>query len=313
MRAITMSGFGVDAGPAEHPTPSPAPGQVLVRVHASSVNGFDVSVAAGYLQGMMEHRFPVVLGKDFAGTVEAVGDGVSRFGVGDRVFGVVMQPFLGDGGFAEYVAVDAHGPITAVPDGLDLTTAGALGLAGAAAHDSVAAIAPVSGETVLISGATGGVGAIAVQLAAAVGATVIATATPGEEASFVTGFGATHTVDYTGDLAAQVRAIAPDGVDAVLHLAGDGTALFALLVPGGRLASTLGFTPEQTNDLGVTVTTIMANPASSTLDALAVKAATAALQVPVTRTYPLHEVPQALADFRGGTLGKLAVNVAAGE
>ena len=80
-----------------------------VRVHAASVNGFDVAVANGYLKGMMEHRFPVVLGKDFAGTVDAVGAGVDRFQVGDRVFGVVTKPYLGDGSFAEYVTVPDRG------------------------------------------------------------------------------------------------------------------------------------------------------------------------------------------------------------
>nr|MDT0665373.1 alcohol dehydrogenase catalytic domain-containing protein [Micromonospora sp. DSM 115978] len=132
------------------------------------MNGFDLSVAAGYLAGMMEHRYPLVLGKDFAGTVAAVGDGVSRFSVGDAVFGVVTKPFLGDGGFGEYVTVPEQVGIAALPEGVDLTVAGALGLAGTAAVDALDAASPQTGETVLVSGATGGVGAIAVQYAEAV-------------------------------------------------------------------------------------------------------------------------------------------------
>jgi len=106
-------------------------------------------------------------------------------------------------------------------------------------------VAPAAGQTVLISGATGGVGAYAVQLAAARGARIIATARPGEAADFVLRLGAAHAVDYTGDLAAQVRSISPGGVDAVIHLAGDGLRFADLVVPGGRFASTPGLGPEQ--------------------------------------------------------------------
>src|SRR2546429_7474521 len=105
MRAVVVSEPGAKPAPTEVPTPQPGAGEVLVKVQASSVNGFDLSVAGGHVVGMMEHRFPVVLGKDFAGTVEAVGEGVTRFAVGDKVFGVVTKAFLGDGGFCEYVAV----------------------------------------------------------------------------------------------------------------------------------------------------------------------------------------------------------------
>ena len=178
MKAIAIDDFG--APPSLHDLPVPAPGEdeVLVRVQASSVNGFDVSVANGRLKGMMEHRFPVVLGRDFAGTVEAAGPGVQSLRPGDAVFGVVTKPALGDGAFGEYVTAPVA--YTArVPAGLDLAVAGALGLAGTAALAAVDAVAPLPGQTVLISGATGDVGAFAVQLAAASGAYVISTARPG--------------------------------------------------------------------------------------------------------------------------------------
>jgi len=306
MRAIVIAEQG--AGPAltEMPIPQPAAGEVLVLVRASSVNGFDTAVAAGYLAGMMEHRFPLVLGKDFAGTVAAVGDGVTRFAVGDPVFGVVTKPFLGDGGFGEYVTVSDQIGITALPESVDVASAGAVGLAGTAAVDALDALAPQAGETVLISGATGGVGAIAIQYAAAAGAQVIATARPGAEAEFVRGLGAAHAVDHTGDVAAQVRAISPDGVEAVLHLAGDGGALAALLTDKGRLASTLGLGAEQ----HPAATSVMANPTAGTLDRLAADIAAGRLTVPVARSYPLAEVPAAFGDFATGTLGKIAITVA---
>lgn len=309
MRAIAIDDFGAPPGVTELPQPTPGPGEVLVRVRASSINGFDAATAAGLLEGMMEHRFPVVLGKDFAGTVEAAGEGVTRFGVGDDVFGVVMKPFLGDGGLGEYVAVAEGYGLTRLPAGLDHVAAGALGLAGTAALNAVDAIGAGAGRAVLVAGASGGVGAFATQLAAARGATVIATARPGEEAGLVRELGAAHIVDYTGDLLDQVRAIAPDGVDAVVHLAGDPAALADLLAPGGLLASTLGAGPDALTRTDVTVVAINADPSAATLDALAAEAVSGRLRVPITRTYGLADVPQALTDFGAGAAGKFAVAV----
>jgi NADPH:quinone reductase-like Zn-dependent oxidoreductase len=304
MRAIAVTDYGTPPALTDLPKPEPGPGEVLVHVRASSINGFDAAVAAGMLKGMMEHRFPVVLGKDFAGVVEALGEGASLFAPGDEVFGVVMKPFLGDGGLGEYLVVGEQHGIARVPDGLDLQTAGALGLAGSAARNAVDAIAPTAGELVLISGATGGVGAIALQYSVAAGAEVIATARPGTEEDFVRGLGATHVVDYSGDVAAQVRTIAPPGVAAIVHLAGDADQLTALLAPGGRIASTLGYGPDQ----HAAAVAVMANPDTPTLDRLVADAAGGELRVPITRVYPLEETPQALADFGAGAHhGKLGI------
>ncbi|MFB4285611.1 NADP-dependent oxidoreductase [Nonomuraea sp. MTCD27] len=309
MRAVTLNSVPESPALADLPTPRPEAGEVLVKVAVSSINGFDAATAAGYLQGAMEHRFPLVVGKDFAGTVEALGEGVEGFTVGQAVFGVVMKPFLGTGSLAEYVTVPAGHGIAPIPQGLGVQEAGALGLAGTAALDSLNAVAPAEGETVLVSGATGGVGALAVQLAAARGARVIATARPGTEADFVTGLtdAEIHVVDFSGDLPAQVRALAPEGVDAVLHLAGDGAGLASLLRPGGRLASTLGLTADAVEGSGVTVHTIMADTNPQALAALAAQAASGALRVPVTAAYPLERAPEAFAAFGAGALGKLAV------
>jgi NADPH:quinone reductase-like Zn-dependent oxidoreductase len=307
MHAIAIGDFGAAVAVIDLPEPKPEPDEVVVRVRASSVNGFDAAVAAGLTKGLMEHRFPVVLGKDFAGIVEAVGGKVTRFIVGDEVFGVVMKPYLGDGSFAEYVCVGEGYGLTHLPAGLAIPAAGALGLAGAAALDAVEAVAPSTGETVLIAGATGGVGGYAIQLAVARGAKVIATAKPGPGVDFVRDLGAAHSVDYTGDLAAQVRAIAPDGVHALLHFAGDAAPLVDLLSTGGRLASTLGFGPDAMARPDATATAVNANPDRPTLDRLAVEAAAGRLRIPVTRTYILTEVPKALTDFTAGHIGKLAV------
>jgi NADPH:quinone reductase-like Zn-dependent oxidoreductase len=310
MRAFAMNDFESQPTIVDLPRPEPGPGEVLVRVRASSLNGIDLGTAAGMLKGMIEYAFPVVLGKDFAGTVEATGPGSNKFAIGDSVFGVVFNPTpLNTRAFAEFVVVPEEPHITRIPEGLDFAHAGAIGLAGTAALQAVEAIASAPGEAVLISGATGGVGALAVQLAARRGSTVIATARPGDEAEFVQGLGAAHTVDYAGDPTAAVRAIRPEGVDGIIHLAGDGVALAELLVPNGRFASTVGVGPDQLAGRPLTATSIMANPETSVLDQLASAIVAGELRVPIHRTYPLDQIGQAMADFGGGTLGKLAIAV----
>jgi NADPH:quinone reductase-like Zn-dependent oxidoreductase len=304
MRAIALTQPGSAPAPLTVADPVPAAGEVLVRVAAASLNGFDVSVAGGHLVGMMEHVYPVVLGKDFAGAVEAVGDGVDGVAVGDAVFGVVMKPVLGDGSFGELVTAGT-GNLAKIPAGVDVPTAGALGLAGAAALGVLDALAVRPGQSVLVVGATGGVGSLLTQYAAASGARVIATARSGAGAGFVREHGAETVVNPDEDLAAQVAAVAPGGVDAIAHLAGDPAALLPLLAPDGRLASTRGFGAEQ----HPAATAVMASPDAATLTRLAADVASGALQVPVTKTFTLDEVPAAIAGFSGGTLGKHAVAI----
>jgi NADPH:quinone reductase-like Zn-dependent oxidoreductase len=308
MHAVAFPAFGAGLAVTELPVPAPGPGEVLVRVRASSVNGFDLGVLGGYLQGVYEYEFPVVLGKDFAGVVVAIGADVTGLAVGDDVFGVVMRPALGQGGFAEYVVVGAQYGIARLPEGLDHLRAGALGLAGTAALNAISAVDPGPGETVLVSGATGGVDAYAVQLAAARGARVIATGRPGAEAAFVTALGASVAVDRA-ELVAEVRALAPDGVQAALHLAGDGSTVAGLLAKGGRLASTLHFSPDDAGERELKVTAVMADPSTATLEKLAAEVVAGRLRVPLAKTYVLADAAEAVADFTTGTVGKLAVEI----
>ncbi|HEY3549401.1 MAG TPA: NADP-dependent oxidoreductase [Propionicimonas sp.] len=289
--------------------PEPAEGEVRVRVHAASVNGFDLAVANGYLTGMMEHRFPVVLGKDFAGTVDAIGPGVEGYAHGDRVFGVVTKAFLGDGSFGELVTVPVAIGVAPLPDAVSFADGAAVGLAGTAASDAVAAAHLSAGQTVLIAGATGGVGGYAVQLAAAAGATVIATAHTEQETVLVTGLGAAQVVDHTGDVASQVRSGHPDGVDVVIHLAGDPAALLATVRDGGRFVSTLIGTPDQVPSTTVTVVPVYATPTGEVLGALAAAVADGRLRVSIDSVFPLAEMPDALAHFTSGTRGKVVITI----
>jgi NADPH2:quinone reductase len=311
MRAVGMKGFETGLTLLDLPVPEPGPGEVLVRVSFASLNGFDVFAAGGSLKDMMEHRFPVVIGKDYSGTVEALGGGVSRVEMGDEVFGTLMRDYVGDGTFAEYVVIPEAVGLTKVPAGLGLSDAGALGLAGSAAQECIEAIDLSSEDTVLISGATGGVGAFAIQLAVARGAEVIATARPGEQTDFVKELGARHVVDYTGDLPSQIRSIRPEGVDAAIHAAGDGTTVAAVVAPDGRFASTLGVGSDQLGDKKLGATAVMAVPTADVLDGLAAEVAAGRLRVPIQSTYRLEEAPKAIAHFTEGHYGKIAITTGA--
>ncbi|MFY1688221.1 NADP-dependent oxidoreductase [Plantactinospora sp. WMMB782] len=302
--------FGAMPEVRELPEPTPGDGEVKIEVQTSSLNGYDAKLAGGFLAGELEHQFPVVLGRDFAGIVTEVGPGVRGFMPGEKVFGVVAKPGLGDGSFGEYVVVPEEMGLAPLPAGVDYRCAGVLGLAGIAALASVDAIGPGHGETLLISGATGGVGHYAVQLAAARGATVIATAEAGPAADLLHELGAAHTVDHRADLAAQVRQLAPDGVDGAIHLAGDPETVADLVTPGGRFASTVGVDAEQLGDRELNVSTVEAIPDRIVLDHIATEAAADRLRPSIARTYLLDEVPQAFTDFNNsGTVGKLAVAI----
>ena len=307
MRVITLPEFGSALELREIATPQPAAGEVRVRVHAAAVNGFDVAVAAGSLEGLMEHRFPVVLGKDFAGIVDALGDGVTEYAVGDRVFGVVTKPYLGDGSFGEFVVVPASTGLAKLPAQIDFARGAALGLAGTAAQAAVDAAQLSEGNTVLIVGATGGVGNQAIQLAAATGATVIATARTALGIAQVRLLGASEVVDHTQNLTAAVLATHADGVDAVLHFAGDAATVLPTVRAGGRFVSTLLGSPDQLSTDTVTVIPISANPTNEVLTRLAESLVAGRASVTVQGSYALEDAAEALDDFESGARGKLVI------
>ncbi len=287
-----------DAAPAviDVPDLSPADGEVLIRIDAASVNGFDLAIAAGRVWDSMPADFPVVLGRDYGGTVAATAAGVEGFAVGQPVAGIVTGPRLGPGSIGEFYVASA-GKVTARPDRVSAVDAAAVGLAGVTAATALDELELGSDDVLLISGATGGVGSFAVQLAAIAGARVIATAAPGEASAFVGSLGAHEVVDFAGDLAAAVRAVAPEGVTAVLHAAGDAVALAGLLNPAGRLVSLLGVTPEQAGRDDVVVTPIQSKYTPSRMGGLLDAVAAGRLTVPVGATFPLAAATEALEWF----------------
>lgn len=309
MRALAIERR--DAAPAvvDVADPSPRDGEVSIRVEAASVNGFDLSIAAGRIWDSMPADFPVVLGRDYAGSIAAVGEGVDGFAVGQPVAGIVTGPRLGPGSIGDYYVAPAA-KVTARPDAVSAVDAAAVGLAGVTAATAMDALAVGGDDTLLISGATGGVGSFAVQLAVAAGARVVATAAPGEASEFVASLGARDVVDFAGDMAAAVRAVAPGGVTAVLHAAGDAAALGELLAPGGRLVSLLGATSEQVGRDDVTVTPIQSKYTPERMGRLLDAVAAGRLMVAVGKMFPLAEALDALEWFKDPRhLGKVVVTI----
>ena len=290
------------------------PDDVRVAIRAASVNGFDVFQANGYLIGMMEHQFPAVIGRDFAGVVDAVGPGVTAFTVGDEVIGFVPSiPPLEHGSFAESI-VASDLVLAKKPAGLDFDVGAAIPLAGSAAIDLLDAVDLAARDTVLVVGATGGVGTFVTQIAAHRGAVVIATARSDEEAS-VRALGATHTVDWSGGgLVEAVRALYPDGVTAVIDLVDQKDALTelgAILRPGGRVATLLGAADiEAFAARGIVASNVNAATTPDKIQRLANLVASDRLRVVMQAIYPLDRAPEAIAAFQAGTRGKIVLTVA---
>jgi NADPH:quinone reductase-like Zn-dependent oxidoreductase len=310
MRAFSLDGFGSPPALSELPTPVPADGELLVRVQASSVNPVDNAIAAGLLNGMFEHEFPVVLGRDLAGVVEQAGPGAARFAAGDDVFGFVLHadPAVGRGTWAELITV-AEARVARKPAGVELAAAGATPLAGIAALYAVDALGLEAGESVLVVGATGGVGSFAVQLASLADAEVIAPAFA-EDEEYLLGLGVAEIVARDGDVAAAVRAIHPDGVDAVIDLVSYTPDAFevyaAALEPDGRASSPLTGVQAAPGRFPV-----MAQPDARALERLAGLLDDGSLRVPIQRSYRLEEAAEALAALPAThTQGKLAISVA---
>ncbi|MDX3434204.1 NADP-dependent oxidoreductase [Streptomyces sp. ME01-18a] len=311
MRAIQQSAWGEAEALqlVEVEAPEPAPGEVLVRVSAAGVNPVDVYTRRGQAYNRVLD-LPFINGWDVAGTVVKNGYGVSRFQPGDLVFGMPWFPRAA-GGYAEYVAAPAR-HFTRMPEGLSLNEAAALPLAGLTAWQmltEVAAIAP--GERVLVTGAAGGVGHLAVQIAKARGAWVIGTASAAKH-DFVRALGADEVIDYTTtDVSIAVR-----DMDAVIQMFGGeaGLKTLACLRPGGVLVSgQAAWTPglhERAAELGVRAVAYLVDPDGAGLDALAGLVAQGKLRVHLDAVFPLTEAAKAHDHIAGGrTTGKVVLTV----
>jgi NADPH2:quinone reductase len=310
MRAIALESF--DGGPTLEDIPSPQadPGEVLVRVSASSINPIDNAIVSGMLKDMVAHEFPILLGRDFAGVVERAGSDVSGIWEGEEVFGFIpgMSPKVHDGTWAELIAVPESAAIRK-PYGVDTASAGAAGLAAITAMSALDALGVSEGDTILVVGANGGVGSFAVQLAANAGATVIA---PGlrEDEEYLKDLGVSEILPREADIATLVHERYPEGIEALLDLvsyAPEGFDTHAeVLHDDGRGASSLSAAGE-----GSERHNIGAVPSPENLQRLARLLEAGTLRVPIQQTYELDQAPDALRALASDhTQGKRAIWVA---
>ncbi|MEV0344721.1 NADP-dependent oxidoreductase [Nonomuraea sp. NPDC050680] len=311
MRAIRQSAWGESAAMAlvEVAAPEPVFGEVLVKVIAAGVNPVDVYTRRGQAYNRVLD-LPFVNGWDVAGQVVRTGYGTTRFQVGDLVFGMPWFPRVA-GGYAEYVTAPAR-HLARMPQGLSFTEAAALPLAGLTAWQMLTEVAGVvPGQRVLVAGAAGGVGHLAVQIAKARGAHVTGTASAAKHA-FVRALGADEVIDHT---TAQVPAAARD-MDIVIQMFGGQAGLTALecLRPGGVLVSgQAAWTPglhERAGELGVRAVAYLVDPDGAGLEALADLVAQGRLKVHVDAVFPLAQAARAHDHVAAGrTTGKVVLAV----
>ena len=313
MRTIAEEKFGGPMALMNLPTPEIGAGEVLIRVRAAGVNPFDWKVADGELKDALEHRFPLILGFDAAGVVERVGADVTELVEGDEVYGYLFKPVVGGGAYAEYVRAPAA-IVARKPESVRFTEAAALPVPGLTAMDLVDTVGPGEGETVLIAGATGGVGSYAVQLAARRGARVIATARQANEA-FARELGASETVDHTRrDLLNAVRMTHPGGIEAIIDVVSERdvlSRLAGLVKEGGRIASSVyAADVESLAQRGIKATNVGVHPDARRLEELSRMVDAGELAVRLERTFPLERAPEALDESRTGHVrGKIVLLV----
>jgi NADPH:quinone reductase-like Zn-dependent oxidoreductase len=290
------------------PVPAPGRGQVRIQVEAAAVNPVDVATRAGLMNaarpGVIGVRAHVGIGWDVAGTVDAVGDGVTSFTAGQRVTGLrgrLDQPL---GGYADQVVLDA-GDIAPAPAGVGSAAASTLPLNGLTAVQPLDALGLAAGQTILVTGAAGGLGGFGVELAAMRGLRVAAAAAEGDE-KLVRELGAAAFVPRSARLADAVRDIVPGGVDGAFDAAVLGYPALDAVRAGGVFAAFIGAGPVPLRGIRVAAVNIHADgPALTALSALA---AAGKLTLRVAGTYPLAD--GALAQQRleaGGLRGRLVL------
>lgn len=305
MKAVVATDFGTQPEFVDLPTPEPGAGEILVRIHAAGVNPFDWKVTDGALKDSVAHTFPLVMGSDGAGVVEMTGPGVTRFRPGDRVYGQFMRLPQGQGSYAEYTLAEQDGTIALIPEALPFALAAALPTAGVTAYQAVQAARLAEGHTLLINGASGGVGQSAIQFAARAGVRVLATGTP-ELAGHLRDLGAHTVIDHTvAPTHEQVAAAHPEGIDAVIDLVtptgGDISPMAGLL----RAGSTLVSTNYATDPVSLAARDILGvnlgnRPTAETLKTLAALAADGELRVRIDAEVPLADAPAFIAKARAG-------------
>jgi NADPH:quinone reductase-like Zn-dependent oxidoreductase len=313
MKAAVLDRFGPpeEMHIADIPIPQLAHREVLIRVETAGVGIWDSVLAVGAF-GADQARFPLVLGSDGAGTIVARGPGAQRFDLGHRVY---AWGFLNPKGgfFAEY-AVVAEDEVASIPEGMSMAEAGVLAVDGLTALAGLDQLQLAATQSLLVLGASGGVGHLAVQLAKRLGVRVFAAASGQDGVELARRVGADAAVDArTADVVAEAAAFAPAGLDAALVLAASNSVgLLALVREGGRVVYPNGVDPAPSAGPGVSVRAFDGYSGREALDRLNQTIAMAPFHVEIGGEYPLDRVPQALRDVWKHHLGKLVIAVGNG-
>ncbi|MGW7023387.1 NADP-dependent oxidoreductase [Streptomyces decoyicus] len=286
-KAITFSAYGAPdvLQLSAVATPEPGPGQVRIRVRAASVNPLDMKIRSGLMAGKVSAHFPVIPGLDAAGVVDSVGEGAEA-AVGDEVLGATVG-----GSYSEYALLDRA---LAKPAALSWEVAASLVTVGETASRVLGQLGAQAGQTLLVHGAAGSVGTIAVQLAVARGITVIGMV-GAHDVERLTVLGAT-AVRYGDGWAERVRAAAPQGVDFVLDASGAGVLAGSVALTGDS-ARVITIADMSAAEHGVRFSAGGADQAGDSLPELVQMAADGRLTVPIWRTYPLAEAARAHTDL----------------
>jgi NADPH:quinone reductase-like Zn-dependent oxidoreductase len=285
--------------------PSPARNGVIVEVTAASVNDFDRAAVRGGYASVMGQQNPVMLGRDFVGLVTAVGDDVNYIEVGMYVAGALTPTVDQPGTFAERIAVPAAS-LAAVPDGIDVAQAAAVGLAGVAALDAIGTLRPAHLGNLVIHGPVSEVGGFALQLAKAHGA-VVAVITPQEQVELAWGLGADYVIPEGPTSSQSIEAVCRffgGGADTAIHVAGDILVTAGVLRPGGKFTSVDGVTGAIASDDGYVPTTVA--PRGHKLADLLFKVASQRLISPVGRTLSFDQIGDAV-NLGGNGRGRTVV------
>ena len=315
MRAVALDQFG---GPEalkiqDLPIPEIDAQEVLIRVEAAGVGAWDPYEREGRFVEIMgvEPTFPYVLGTDGAGTIAAVGKDVSRFKEGDRVYGAQLANPKG-GFYAQYAAIKADNA-SLIPGNLSIEQAAVLPTDGLTALTGLEKVLGLkSGESLMVFGASGGIGHLALQLAKRLGANVFAIASGDDGVQLAKKLGADSAVDGRGDDVLEVaREFAQNGIDAALVTAGGDRTDQALLAirKGGRIAYPHGVMPEPTAPDGVEIEAYDGENSRALIDRLNALIDSGPFEVCVDRVFPLEEASKAHKDLGEHHLGKIALRI----
>lgn len=288
--------------------PEAGEGEVLVRVQAAGVNPVDAAVAKGMLDEVIPAQFPAIPGWDVAGVVEERGHAARRFDEGDEVYAYARRPEVQHGTFADYVVLPEC-YLAYRPQEITVEEAGGIPLVGLTAYQSLFQFGDLQeGQTLVILGASGGVGTLAIQLAKSAGATVIGVASD-ENQNYMKDLGADHTIDYkAGDVGEAVSSVAPEGIDFIFHCS-RGNSLdqsIDTLKSGGQLISITNSQPDIPDDISFRY--VFVEPNARQLKHIQELADEGEITVPISKTFDLEEVQTALQEIESlHTQGKTVI------